>query len=145
MRNVEIEERFRSDTDMTQECPFCLQHREGKDPVLLENDSCYLLRTADVVLPCGGMVIPRRHVATPFELNAREWSDVFDLLVRSKLLFDREGAEGYNIGWNVGQIAGQTVPHAHLHVVGRFADEPLAGHGIRHHLKQQSNMRPATS
>ncbi|MGO4194326.1 hypothetical protein AB4Z13_03050 [Rhizobium sp. YAF28] len=41
----------------------------------------------------------------------------------------------------IGEVAGQTVQHAHLHVIGRFADEPLAGHGIRHHLKQANNRR----
>jgi diadenosine tetraphosphate (Ap4A) HIT family hydrolase len=89
------------------------------------------------------MIIPYRHVATPFELNLEEWNDAFDLLLGAKLLFDQEGAEGYNVGWNVGEIAGQTVPHVHLHVVGRFADEPLAGQGIRHHLKQRENTRLA--
>ena len=130
---------------MTLSFPFCAEHRAGKDPVILENDTCYLLRSADIVLRCGGMIIPHRHVATPFELTAQEWDDIFDLLLKSKLLFDQEGAKGYNIGWNVGETAGQTVPHVHLHVIGRFADEPLAGHGIRHHPKQEANLRPTRS
>jgi diadenosine tetraphosphate (Ap4A) HIT family hydrolase len=31
--------------------------------------------------------------------------------------------------------------HVHLHLISRFRDEPLAGKGIRHHLKQESNRR----
>lgn len=130
---------------MSRDCPFCIENRADKDPILIENDTGYVLRNADHVLQCGGMIIPRRHVATPFELTAQEWSDAFELLIKLKRLFDQEGANGYNVGWNVGEIAGQTVPHAHLHVIGRFADEPLAGHGIRHHLKQRANLRPARS
>ena len=49
---------------------------------------------------------------------------------------------GYNVGWNCGSEAGQEVFHAHLHVIPRFADEPLAGKGIRHWLKQEENRRP---
>lgn len=49
--------------------------------------------------------------------------------------------DGYNIGWNVGDVAGQHVAHAHLHVIPRFADEPLAGKGLRHFFKQDSNIR----
>lgn len=130
---------------MTVQCPFCVENRAGKDPVLLQNRSGYLLRTADAVLPCGGMIIPYRHISSPFELSPDEWTDTFDLLLKAKHLFDEEGAEGYNVGWNVGEVGGQTVPHVHLHVVGRFADEPLAGQGLRHHLKQNGNLRPVKS
>jgi len=44
---------------------------------------------------------------------------------------DRELApDGYNVGWNSGVAAGQEVFHAHMHVIPRFGDEPLAGKGI---------------
>ncbi|MFN2225152.1 MAG: HIT family protein, partial [Anaerolineae bacterium] len=49
--------------------------------------------------------------------------------------------QGYNLGWNSGAVAGQEVFHAHLHVIPRFADEPLAGRGIRYWLKQPENRR----
>jgi histidine triad (HIT) family protein len=50
--------------------------------------------------------------------------------------------DGFNVGWNCGPVGGQVIPHAHLHVIPRFADEPYAGKGIRHWLKQESNRRP---
>lgn len=49
--------------------------------------------------------------------------------------------DGYNVGWNCGSVGGQTVFHAHLHVIPRFADEPLASRGIRWWLKQPENER----
>ncbi len=49
--------------------------------------------------------------------------------------------DGYNAGWNVGAVGGQHVMHAHLHVIPRFRDEPLAGRGIRSHLKVVENRR----
>ena len=42
-------------------------------------------------------------------------------------------------GWNSGAVAGQQVFHAHLHVIPGFAQEPLAGLGIRAHLKADAN------
>ena len=53
-----------------------------------------------------------------------------------------EPADGYNIGWNVNKTGGQNVAHAHLHLLARYNDEPLAGKGIRHAFKQPENQRP---
>ena len=47
--------------------------------------------------------------------------------------------DGYNVGWNCGAIAGQSIAHAHLHVMPRFRQEPLAGKGIRALLKSDAN------
>jgi histidine triad (HIT) family protein len=54
---------------------------------------------------------------------------------------DKEKPDGYNIGWNVFKVAGQNVPHAHLHVLARYSDEPFAGKGIRYFFKQENNKR----
>ncbi|WFU12201.1 HIT domain-containing protein (plasmid) [Rhizobium sp. CB3090] len=126
---------------MISRCPFCLSNRSGKQATLLENRSAYFLRSLDPVLRCSGMIIPFRHVAAVFDLTQNEWLDTFDLVNRAKLLLDVEGPQGYNVGWNIGQVAGQTVPHVHLHIIGRFSDEPFAGQGIRHHLKHEENRR----
>ncbi|PDS78715.1 HIT domain-containing protein [Rhizobium sp. L43] len=126
---------------MISRCPFCHPNRSAKDAALLENRSTYFLRSLDPVLQCAGMIIPFRHVSAPFDLTQDEWLETFDLLSRAKLLLDEEGPQGYNIGWNIGQAAGQTVPHVHLHVIGRFSDEPFAGQGIRHHFKHEDNRR----
>lgn len=45
-------------------------------------------------------------------------------------------------GWNVGPVVGEAIPFVHLHVIPRFADEPLVGRGIRYPLKQPANGRP---
>uniref|UniRef100_UPI003D23A253 HIT family protein n=1 Tax=Kroppenstedtia sanguinis TaxID=1380684 RepID=UPI003D23A253 len=49
--------------------------------------------------------------------------------------------DGYNVGWNCRETGGQSIPHAHLHVIPRFTDEHHAGKGIRHWLKQKDNRR----
>jgi diadenosine tetraphosphate (Ap4A) HIT family hydrolase len=87
------------------------------------------------------MIVPVRHVSTPFDLTTEEWMATQELLIEAKQLLDREQPDGYSLGWNVNPVGGQTVPHTHLHVIARFADEPLAGQGIRHALKKPSNRR----
>lgn len=63
------------------------------------------------------------------------------LLQVKQLLDEQYQPDGYNIGWNCGAVGGQHIAHAHLHIIQRFADEPLAGKGIRHWLKQTENRR----
>lgn len=123
------------------DCPFCLTDASPKDEILSRNAYCVLLRSNDPVLQCSAMIIPERHVATPFELTPEEWMATHELLAVAKRLLDLERPDGYSVGWNVHAVGGQTVPHAHLHVIGRLADEPLAGTGIRHALKQPLNRR----
>ncbi len=123
------------------DCPFCLSNNVLDGEVLAHDDRCYLVRHVDPVLRSSVMIIPLRHVASPFELAHDEWLSTHQLLAEAKRILDLDGPDGYSIGWNVHPVAGQSIPHAHLHVIGRFADEPLAGQGIRHALKQESNRR----
>ena len=124
------------------DCRFCLANGLLHEAPLFGNDSCYFLASADPVLQHGGMIVPRRHSVTPFELTEAEWRDTFALLAEAKTWLDATMPDGYTLGWNVGRVGGQTVDHTHLHIIARFADEPLAGQGLRHHLKQPENRRP---
>jgi diadenosine tetraphosphate (Ap4A) HIT family hydrolase len=128
--------------DVEPGCRFCLDNGLLDEPPLFHNRSCYFVASRDPVLRHAGMVIPFRHRADPFSLDATEWQDTFELLNQAKEHLAAFAPDGFTIGWNVGAAAGQTVGHAHLHVVARFADEPLAGKGLRHHLKQPANRRP---
>ncbi len=77
-----------------------------------------------------------------FDLSVEEFVSTFSLLTEVKTLIDAEyHPQGYNLGWNCGVVAGQTVFHAHLHVIPRFESEPYAGRGIRYWFKQEPNRR----
>lgn len=121
-------------------CPFCLENNRIES--VMQNAFCYIARTDDPVLQNSFMILPLRHVETPFELSPEEWTATIELLHRAKELIDSDRPDGYSIGWNVREAGGQSIPHAHLHVIGRYADEPLASQGIRHALKQPENQRP---
>ncbi len=67
------------------------------------------------------LVVPRRHEADFLALTSQEQAAVWALVapVRRSIEGDRV-PDGYNIGINVGEAAGQTVVHAHLHVIPRY-------------------------
>ena len=88
----------------------------------------------------SGVIVPVRHAETVFDLTAEELAATFAMLARVRVWLDEQHSpDGYNVGWNAGAVAGQQVFHAHLHVIPRFAQEPLAGRGIRAHLKGDDN------
>ena len=123
------------------ECPFCVAPRDPRQPVLDANDTCYLLGYQDESL-LGMMVIPFRHVETPFDLTSEEWAALQPLVLKAQNLLADHNPDGFNLGWNVGVVGGQEVFHVHLHVFARFADEPYAGSGIRRWFKSEKNRRP---
>ena len=88
------------------------------------------------------VIIPKSQVETPFDLTEKEWNDSKLLMTELKEYLDKKyNPDGYNIGWNVGKVAGQEVAHAHMHIIPRYADEPLAGRGLRYWFKQPENIR----
>jgi diadenosine tetraphosphate (Ap4A) HIT family hydrolase len=125
-------------------CPFCDLVLNRGQSVVLENDLCLFLQEPQEVLIGSGIIIPKEHQETVFELSEEEWLAIFSLLKQAKQKIDAEHhPDGYTLGWNNGSVAGQEVFHVHLHVIPRYADEPLAGKGIRYWLKQPVNKRRA--
>ncbi len=123
-------------------CPFCHPESDARQQVVLENEHCRFLQRPQEVLIGSGLIVPKAHRETIFDLTDDEWSATFLLLRKVKERLDVEyGPQGYNLGWNSGVVAGQEIFHAHLHVIPRYADEPLAGKGIRYWLKQPLNKR----
>ncbi|MBA3471485.1 MAG: HIT domain-containing protein [Herpetosiphonaceae bacterium] len=123
------------------QCPLCPPAVEAEQ-VVLENALCLFLQMPEPVLIGAGIIIPRSHRETVFDLTPAEWVATYDLLGQVKALLDASHAPaGYNVGWNSGATGGQHIFHAHLHVIPRYVDEPLAGKGIRHWLKQPENRR----
>lgn len=109
-------------------CPFC-----NFDNPLLSNDLAYVRYDSFPVTNGHLLIIPYRHVADYFAATQQEKMAMLELLDRSKSLLDREKApSGYNIGVNAGVAAGQTVMHAHLHLIPRYTgDVPDPRGGIR--------------
>lgn len=100
----------------TQDCPFCQPGR-----VLFENDLAYAIADKYPVNPGHLLLIPRRHVADYFLTSAGEKVALLSLLDETKHYLDGKYAPAaYNIGINVGEVAGQTIAHVHLHLIPRY-------------------------
>jgi diadenosine tetraphosphate (Ap4A) HIT family hydrolase len=98
------------------DCPFCAPDRE----LLLETTRFVAFADAYPVTAGHTLVCPRRHAAHIFELDDGEWVELWDAVRRVQgLLAARLTADGWNVGANSGAAAGQTVPHAHVHVIPR--------------------------
>jgi histidine triad (HIT) family protein len=125
-------------------CPFCNPQTDPNQNIVLENETCYFLqhdKEQDVLEGCG-VIVPKKHRENTFELTREEWNDSYDLLQQAKEYLDEKfRPDGYTLGWNVGSASNQSIPHSHFHVIPRYKDEPLAGKGIRHWLKQPENKR----
>jgi diadenosine tetraphosphate (Ap4A) HIT family hydrolase len=132
---------FMKDVEMI-DCPFCNIEDKPDENIVLSNDYCVFIQQPQEVLIGSGLIVPRKHRETVFDLTKEEWNATYDLLIEVKVLLDQlYNPQGYNLGWNVGRIGGQEIFHAHLHVIPRFEDEPYAGRGIRYWLKQKENKR----
>lgn len=110
-------------------CPFC-ERLTGPD-LLGGNALAVAFPDGYPISPGHCLVVPRRHEPDFFALSGDEQAAVWALAVevRGTLAADRHPA-GYNIGINSGPAAGQTVPHAHLHVIPRYrgdVDDPRGG------------------
>src|SRR5665648_149536 len=67
------------------------------------------------------LIVPKRHAASLFEATQAELESVGKLLIKVKEhLEERFHPAGYNIGVNVGEVAGQTISHWHVHVIPRY-------------------------
>ena len=135
--------------DMTKnDCVFCDLTQFRAADVCIENDFCLYASTRDPrdppdVLPGCGVIIPIAHRLSPFDFTAEEWAATRELLLKAKAAQDeRLAPDGYALIWNCFSEPGQLPHHAHLHVIPRFDDEPLADRGGRSAIKVAENRRP---
>jgi histidine triad (HIT) family protein len=127
---------------MNDSCPFCIENNLLRGDVLFEDELWYITNLEEGSIENATMAITRRHILTPFEINVEEWASLQNIIDTMKQLVDsKERPDGYNLGWNIEPAGGQNVAHAHLHLLARYGDEPLAGKGIRYAFKQPSNQR----
>lgn len=121
-----------------QDCPFCsLADAE----VIARSGPCFAIWTNEP--PAGSlMVIPVAHRQAPWDLTIEEWAATQELLrTMMRRLEDSHAPQGWNVGWNVGRVGGQSVDHAHCHLIPRYPDERFAGRGMRWWFKHPSNVR----
>jgi diadenosine tetraphosphate (Ap4A) HIT family hydrolase len=108
---------------------------------LASNALAFAIRDAFPVSPGHTLVVTRRLVATWFEATREEQLAIVELVDDVKRALDAELAPaGYNVGFNAGEAAGQTVMHLHLQVIPRFeGDVADPRGGVRHVIPGKGN------
>ncbi|MGO9171163.1 MAG: HIT family protein [Rhodomicrobium sp.] len=121
---------------VTKDCPFC-SLGEG----VFQNGTAVAICDASPVTPGHMLLIPRRHVAGWFETTAGERCDLLALADEARAWLIREySPDGFNLGVNVGEAAGQTVFHVHLHLIPRYrGDVPNPRGGVRGVIPARQN------
>jgi diadenosine tetraphosphate (Ap4A) HIT family hydrolase len=107
--------------------------------VLVENELAYVRFDNNSLSRGHVLAVPRRHVASFFDMTVEEQSAVLGLLREAQRLVQRDHSpDGYNIGVNVGKAGGQSRMHVHVHLIPRYAgDVADPSGGIRCVLRQR--------
>jgi diadenosine tetraphosphate (Ap4A) HIT family hydrolase len=109
-------------------CPFCSLE---SDRIISESDYTITIRDGFPVSEGHTLIVPKRHVQSFFELQAIEKAAILQALDEAKEALDKEfSPDGYNIGINDGEAAGQTVMHLHVHLIPRYkgdSEDPRGG------------------
>ena len=115
---------------MEAQCPFC---NLPKERVWFDSQNSLAILDGFPLTPGHTLVIPKRHVASIFELPQEELNHLSAVVTKvRKILKAKYQPDAFNIGINDGLAAGQTVTHAHIHVIPRKAgDVPDPRGGIR--------------
>ena len=103
-------------------CIFC---QKVKERVILENELAFAILDAFPVTEHHTLIIPKRHVSDYFELYQPERNAMQQLLddCRRSIMDNDVTVLGFNIGNNIGEVAGQTVMHCHTHLIPRRKDD----------------------
>ena len=100
-------------------CPFC--NLEKDIEIICETENCVAFYDGFPVSPGHTLIIPKRHVANYFELSRVEVQAMQSMLGRVRQIIDEQyHPDGYNIGVNVNEAAGQSVFHVHMHLIPRY-------------------------
>lgn len=117
------------------ECVFCELQEENDRPILVCTRSFFAVNDRYPVNAGHTLIIPFRHVSRLRDLTVEEFGELRDILETVQDELAVQNAEGFNIGVNEGEVAGQTVPHLHIHVIPRYRGDVESPRGGIRNLK----------
>lgn len=109
------------------QCPFCKLDRE----IIMESEFSFAIYDGFPVSNGHALIISKRHTANYFDMTNEEQYDCFILLNSVKeIIQSKYKPDGFNIGININETAGQTISHVHIHLIPRYrgdVEEPNGG------------------
>lgn len=103
------------------DCIFC---NIEKDRIIIENKTAIAIYDGFPVSKGHMLIIPKMHILDYFEIEQSDREGLWQLIDKCKKFLDEQfKPDGYNIGINCGQAAGQTVMHLHVHLIPRYTGD----------------------
>lgn len=117
-------------------CLFC-DSRQMELRIALDGRYWFVIKDNFPVGKGHALIILKRHHQDIFDLSWPEWKELQDIIEHAKRYLDHEyRPDGYNVGVNCGEAAGQTVFHLHIHLIPRYkGDVENPRGGIRNFKK----------
>ena len=108
------------------QCIFCREQT-----LIHETDLTYVTYDTYPASPGHALIITKRHVANYFDCTQVEVIELWQSVAVAKQIVDKDHSpDSYNVGINVGSVAGQSVPHIHIHLIPRYqgdVEDPRGG------------------
>jgi diadenosine tetraphosphate (Ap4A) HIT family hydrolase len=120
-------------------CPFC--YLNSTEAVIYENKQSFAIYDRFPVTNGHVLIIPKKHVISYFDLSIKEQNYLWEAINKVKsIIADRFNPDGYNIGININEVAGQTVLHTHIHLIPRYkGDVKNPRGGIRNIIPEKGD------
>jgi histidine triad (HIT) family protein len=106
---------------MSDGCLFCKMASGEMDAAkLLDDDLVFVIKDINPRAPTHLLVIPKEHIADGRVIRAEHGPTLARMFVAAATVMENLGlaTRGYRLALNVGEDAGMTVPHLHMHVLG---------------------------
>lgn len=125
---------------ISQDSPF---YPLEDDQIIVKSDNCVGFFDRFPVTKGHSLVIPRCPVESLYELDEDMQAEMWQTAAQAReILAEQFNPDGFNIGINDGYAAGQTMPHAHIHIIPRYAgDVPDPRGGIRWVIPENAGYR----
>ena len=111
---------------MSSECIFCKKY-----DLVYQGELTFVSQDRYPASPGHMLIVPNRHVPNYFDCTKEEVQQIWESVKIAKELIEKKHKpDSYNIGINVGKVAGQSVPHTHVHLIPRYegdVEDPRGG------------------
>jgi ATP adenylyltransferase len=127
-------------SDVEPDCPFCKPQVDHR--IVEEFDSVFAIKDEYPVSQGHILIIPQRHTPDLFSMTQKERMEADNLLrlLKNRISLNDESVSGFNVGANCGESAGQTIHHAHIHLIPRrVGDTPNRRGGVRGVIPSKMN------